>query len=530
MMVVMLNNFFISNILIIYFVILFLGGAGAAEQCSAPYEMITKLHHPDPGSYSVWENIYGDEQKQEEFISVVNKGQGVLLAGHVRSFKDAAPSIMLVELDKRGRKVWERRYFVDGLKNIVKMLEHGAGVVILANLGKSHNREREALWLGFFDGKGLLTAQKIISDKKSDLSANDIVENVNANGWALAVSVKRKIGGKKNRIIRKNAALYLLDKKGNELSRKSYILGTNNEILGLTVSNFGGGVAGYIATGYFENHRGKKIAWVLRLNDAGSYIWQKEYSRGESAKLKLASIYNNANILVFGDVRPVGLGVIGSWLMMLDVNSGEILWQRYYYGESGYHDYLAKGIYANGDGLITIMMMAAFTGKSLVPAVADDNEKKNVFEKNIPEKMDYVHLLTLSPRGITLDGDAYYSGQGVAISQLIEGQGGRRVMAGSAIIPIEERSKDKLSSKEDLPPPLKEEGDIYLPDVKLSDKANRGLALLRNKIKAQDIVKDVEGDKDSSESAKLTKNGWVLVGDMPEEYKDPCIRTPKWPK
>ena len=531
----MLNKFFISNsfyALLFASIAIVMPQTSKAQQCEAHYEMVTKLHHPDPGSYTVWDSAYGKDQRDEAFVSVVNLGRNVLAVGETRPTVGAAPSLMFVHFDHRGRKIREKYHKVSDLRGVVKMLRHGDGYLVMANRRKS--QAHTAIWLGFFDKDLALVSQKTIQDKSLDLSATDIAASADGQGWAVSVSAESVIGEGKNKTVRKSAFVYLLDKNGNDQFSRGYIMGKDSEILSLSVSKFEDETTGYIATGYFENNIGKQIAWVLRLNADLSLVWQKEYGRGLSAKLNVAVSYRDRYVLVFGDVLPADSNPVGSWLMLLDGNNGEAMWQRYYHGETGHHDYSAHGMYVNKDGLITLMMMAR-SKISVIDAVDMEEEEALPFDnKIIPENMDYAHLLTLSPRGVTLSGDSYYYGRGVSVSQMIEGDDGSRVMAGYAHVRVKDKVEDVVKVL-NINPPLKEKGYINLPDVDLSDKAKEGLAMLKNKLKGQEAHSANNSRhheaKEGKESAmadighnKITRDGWVLVGDMPDAYTDPCGR------
>ena len=531
----MLNKFFISNP---FYALLFVGIAivipqtSEAQQCETHYEMVTKLHHPDPGSYTVWDSAYGKDQRDEAFVSVVNLENNVLAVGETRAAVGAAPSLVFVHFDHRGRKIREKYHKISGLHGVVKMLRHGDGYLVMA-----HKRKTQAhmmVWLGFFDKDLTLTAQKTIQDESFDLSATDIVASADGQGWTVSVTAESTIGEGKNKTLRKSAFVYLLDKNGNDKASRGYIMGKDSEVLSLSVSKFEDETTGYIATGYFENNIGKQIAWALRLNADLSLVWQREYGRGLSAKLNVAASYRDRYVLVFGDVLPADSNPVGSWLMLLDGNNGETMWQRYYHGETGHHDYSAHGMYVNEDGLITLMMMAR-SKISVIDAADIEGEEILPFDdKIIPENMDYAHLLTLSPRGVTLSGDSYYYGRGVSVSQMIEGNNGGRVMAGYAHVRVKDKIEEVVKVL-DINPPLKEKGYINLPDVDLSEKAKEGLAMLKNKLKGQEahsannsVHNKVEEGKESAMLEighnKVTRDGWVLIGDMPDAYTDPCSR------
>ncbi len=545
MMMMMLNKYFNYKCYGLLYVALFSvfsliseGYAQEEPQCDVHYESVTNLIHPKPGSYTIWDSLYGDKsgdaEGQVEFISVLNhKSGGVLALGEEVELNKPYPAIMFVHFDKRGRKVWDKYHNIRGLKNIVKMLPNGdGGYVVLANYKKPD--EKGALWLGFFDIKGKLKAQRIIRNEKFNLAASDIIQEADGDGWVVPVAQMRQVGGSVDVVVQKNAAVYLLNSKGYELNRRAYILGSNNEISGISAVKYDDGEYGYIATGDFESPSRKRIGWVLRLRDDLSLVWQKEFGRGLSANLKLASDYNDDYVLVFGDVKSAENGNFGNWLMLLDKINGQTLWQRYYSAKSGHHDYSAKSMYVDDGGLITLMLMASSKIKPAKDAQngadGSDDEADSVggfISKVVPEYMDYAQVLTISPRGGLIDGDSYYYGQGVSISQIIEGLDGSRVMAGySRVFAKLELDEGKAAGSDTVP--LKEDGEINLPKVKLSSKAKDGLALLKGQAHGGAVNVHHESDdkmamKVKKESAKsIKRNGWVAIGNMVENYKDPC--------
>ncbi len=507
------NKFFISSILFASF---FLIGNAHAQNCTTPFEMVTELRHPDPGSYTVWDTLYGEEEKDEGFVSIINKGDEVLAVGEVRRLHGVHPSMVFVQFDRRGRKVWDRFYSISGLRNIVKMLPDGDGYIVVSNNHKFNFGS--FVWLGFFDKSGELKSQKSITDKKRNLFANDIIKSADGKGWVVAVTSEEEFEHKKSKTKHRNAAVYLLDKNGNVKFNRSYVLGINNEIIGLSVAEFTGEKSAYIATGYFENVNGKKIGWVSRLERNLSYLWQKEFSRGDSAIVKLSADSKDDNIFVLGEVKSKDFGLGAGWLMSLNGDSGKLQWQRFYYGDTGHHNYEAKGLYVDG-GLASVMMMANSTKPT-------PNEEVGSEAIGMPDFMSYAHVLTLNKRGITLDGDSYYMGVGVSISQLIKGDDGRRVMAGFAVVPSDGALKAESIKNLDVVP-LKEEGDIHLPDIELSDKAKDGLAMLKNNVNSHGKSEAIHDSKSAKGAAKVrsfTRDGWIVIGNIPDLYKDPCVR------
>ena len=493
-----------------------------AQQCEAPYESVTRLYSPNPGSYTVWNSVYGEPHKGEGFSSIFAIGKDVIAVGEMQTLSGVRPSLMMVRFDQRGRLVWDSYQGVSGFQNIVKAHATDNGFMVLINIKKA--QKRSAMWLGFFDMEGKLKSYKIIDDKNFDLHANDIQPSGVNGGWVVAVRASFEIGAGKQQKIRKNASLYILDKDGSEKSSRSYILGTDNEISSLGVSKIGGELVGFIATGYFENDYGKKVGWVMRLDKDSSLIWQREFSRGDSANFTVSDMDENGHIYVAGNIIPSGGDMVGGGVLKLGGESGEIIWQRYYYARQLHHDFDARGLYVNKDGLVTLMLLARAHDRD----VADEGDSAEDDEVDALESMDYTHVLTLTPRGITIGGDAYYYGLGAKLKQLVEGGDGNRIMAGVAKVPPGELFAEKAAREKGGQPPLIEGGHIDLPEGTISEQTKKGLAMLQNKIKAQgheNSENTVKHEVEKNESAKFdvdSYDGWVVIGDKPDAYNDPC--------
>ncbi len=493
-----------------------------AQECNIQYEMVTRLHHPDPGSFTVWDAAFGEAHRQEKFTSVINWGDegNVLAVGLSYALKGVTPSLMFVEFDRRGRKVSDRYFAMNGLRDVVKILSHKDGYIVLMN--REVQNEPPSIMVGFFGANGKLKSRQILADKSFDLYATDIIPSV-AGGWALSVRTAQYLGAGKHKKRVENTSIFLLNDKGKQVLSRSYVLGKSNTINDLSVSKFKGSEGGYIATGYFENDFNKKIAWILRLNADASLVWQKEFSRGVLANLQKSLAYDSRHIVVLGDVIEPNNDLTGSWVAMLDAVTGDVVWQRYFYGETGYHHYKGRDLMVNEDGLISVLMMAQIDKEQMKEA-QESAEIVEQDEDNLSE-MDYAHLLTLSPRGVTLSGDSYFSGEGVHVSQMIKGGSGHHVMVGDVFTDHgEHETSERDSSLSGVNVPLSETERItsVTPDGGGAD--NSGLTLLQKKIKAQAAD---EGDHENHEESanvqrKVSQDGWILVGDGLDAYTDPC--------
>ena len=474
----------------------------------------------------VWDAVHGERTHEERFMSVVTKADGgVLVLGKVYQSKKTRPHLIIAEFDKRGRTDWEKIHKIPYVHDVVKIAPDGDGYVALVNLAPP--QERKKVWLGFFDGLGNIKSHKILKSKKHDLTAKDMQPKIDDAGWVISLTSSVMLD-KKEGIEQKSASVIMIDRDGKEEASRSYILGKKTEISSLSVSKSGGEDGGYIATGWFENNNGKKIGWVLRLDPDLSIGWQKEFSRGVSANVVTSVISQSGAVYVGADVQATDSQVDGVWAASLDWGSGDILWQRYYMSDEGIHDYTIRDVDVNKDGLISLLMMARANRDAIKEAGDDVVNKMSGF--GVHGDSNYAHLLTLTPRGIAIGGDAFYKGKDAFISQMLHNPMGQRVMVGTALIEPDLSLDGEVEETGVIP--LNEAGEITLPDVELSDKTKQGLALLQKRINAQDLVQDddhhadEEHDKESAESEKhddgYVRKGWVVIGDMSDPYEDPC--------
>ncbi len=544
----MLNRFFSSDALKVLFTLAFvayLPKAAQSQQCDAPYETITRFDKPDPGAAMVWQTFYNQygtvaQERQARFVSAYGLDDGdVLVVGQVQLMKNIRPSLILVQFDDRGRAKWEKIHSVPYMKNIVKIVPNGAGSVVLLNMETSHGRQY--FWIGFFDEKGSLKSSKSIKDKKFDMVANDIQPSIGGEGWVIPVTVLRKWG---EDVVQsqKNASIYILNKTGKKIKMRSYILGVKTELMSVKPQSFSDEIEGYIATGYFENDSRKKIAWVMRLNPDLSVVWQKEYGRGISAKLVSSVEDKNGDVLVVGDVNSAESNIKGAWLAKLDGEYGNILWQRYYASKNGDYSYSARNVVQHDDGRISFLALGdVFDKKHHKNVVVSGFDQAN---HNGGKEGHFGHLLTLSPRGLVMSGDAYYAGFGSYVSSMSIDSSGRLILVGNSWQRSYAEIKRHRARNAPKVVPLHDSGEVHLPDVQLSEKTRQGLALLKKKISAQDVVdeklikekhggggissvyENLEGESAnfSYESPALLQKGWVFVPEFDDTYKDPCAQ------
>ena len=495
------------------------------DTCNVPYETLTRLFEPAFGSYTVWDNTFGEGVRQESFSTAVEMDDGtVLVAGEMVPLNGVKSVIVLANYDTRGRLLWEKFHAVSAVTGVVRMLKAGDRYVLLVN--RNHRLEPKNIWLGFFDKEGKFKGQKVIRDKKFDLFATDMVLSPDQKRVVISATMERNIGSKEEPEYLRSPEIHIVDLAGNEIVRRAFFMGENSEILGVSYGKIGDDAQdAIITTGYLENEYSKKSGWMMRLNADASLVWQKQYSRGLSSRVTVSSPYLKDYILGFGDAVPADKDAhIGSWLMLLDAADGEVQWQRYYHG--GY-DYLAKGMLVNNDHLVSLVMQGR------VPELDDDGNVQDATPKieedgSIVGKMNYVHMLRLTPRGITTGGETYFKGLGAQINGISVMKDGNYLLAGQVVDTYETVLEKFEGFKQATEDEMASSKEPKLPEAQMPEKSLSGLALLNktmaDEVKRENMERASDDDFEDETAMSLTKDGWILVGQGPDPYEDPCRR------
>ncbi|GJL85064.1 MAG: hypothetical protein DHS20C02_08390 [Micavibrio sp.] len=376
---------------------IFVSGEALAQKCNADFEVITRLRKPEIGSYNMWDTVYGLRADIERFVGgVASVSKNAVVVGE-RYFEEGAEiTLVMAELDRRGRVVWEKAHEVKGLRKIVKFLPDKNGYVVVADQKEGKSKDR--IWIGFFDLNGGLVKTKTISDKKFNLFAQDMIASHDEKGFVLAATAQGRgyeSGG--------YAILYRLNAKAQVIADRAYMPGLENRILGLSRSEG----PYYIATGFIRSEDGRKTGWALKLDSDNAIVWQRQYPRGLAAQIQASADYQDPYFVVIGDAEPSDRKNRAGWVMLLSSEDGSVGWQRYYTGTLDFH---GRDVFAHDDGQLSVLLDA-----EKPPGV---------------DELEYARVLTLSPRGVLLLSDTYYHAEGTGAYDLFLGPNQERILAG----------------------------------------------------------------------------------------------------
>ncbi|MGH1399416.1 MAG: hypothetical protein ACRBCT_09400 [Alphaproteobacteria bacterium] len=386
-----------------------------AQQCATTPEAIIKLRIPEIGAFSLWEKEYGKPEFDEQFTSGFARKNGHVIAAGERKTADKT-HLIIAELDQRGRKVWEAEHTPKSLQRVVKTFAHKDGFIILA-------AQKDAAWIGMFDFEGALKSQKRIAIPNMSITPHDLVPAPRGKGFVMAASTTGQDGAPYSLFIRLNT-------KFQRTAKRSYQTGLANEVLRLIPHEHG-----LIGAGYMKDDHGRETGWLLRFEEDGAIGWQKQFPRGNGARLNGLKKYETDRIIAYGEATPAGNGDTAGWIMLTDADSGDIQWQRYYTSKK--YAYRITNADINNDGLISILL----DGKTHSDKQSGNDVIKDQAGRALGNRSDYVRLMTLNPRGVIFDSMHFFHGEGADASTLIRGKKQERILIGASDIHYENAIK-----------------------------------------------------------------------------------------
>lgn len=455
--------------------------------CQVAGEAIINLTPAYFGTPVVWDALYGDRHGKMRLAGAVTlDNRNVLASGDVLDAQDQPTEHLLVELDRRGRSVAEKRYPSKNGNRTAGIVKSGDGFVTVASISAGKAGAEKTVRLAWYDAAYALRRDVMVREAGFDLEAMNISPSTDGRGVIAVIKATSRQDASRD-----HAMLARFSADGKPVWKRAYSPGTSNHLYNLAVVDGGH----YLATGQIRHEDGRMAGWLLKLNQDGTIAWQRTYPRGQFAMLRdvvrKEMKFGADRYIATGQIMPYGSEPGAAWVIEVDDN-GATIWQRYL--RIPEFDLDGRGVLAYPDERSTI----------LVNARAQDREG--------PVK-NHIRLLTLSPRGILLDDQAYMEGHAAEARQLIPGWTGERIVTSAVEIrkmPGDQKPElitDALARREKeqaLEDALAESGDTP-PEPGENDAAL--------------LAADNEARHES----------WVFVATRPAVYNDPCILPPADP-
>lgn len=401
----------------IAFVFVFLSFAmissARAQNCDTVYEMIAELRQPPLGSFNLWDTVYGKIETREVFKGAVNSvaTRDVVVIAEVSKNSASSKSIMLMEVDRRGRPIWEKPAEVEGLVSVEQMITHGGNYIVLANVERKGST---LVWIGFFDEKGTLFQEKTLDRKGYQIAPTSMT--ISNDKKDLIVTAYAKPSNLSNP---GSTMVYWLNYKTKKVVRdRTFAFGTENRVNMIKATEASDG---YLITGYIRTEDGRMAGWIARLDNEGGLVWQRPLARGLGGRFfDIAEFAEGAYLVATGEAFAADdTRKRAAWVLAIDSGGKDIAWQRYYREN---HSMRAAAVLTQEDGQISVLIDAK--------------------ESDVEEDKDYTRLLTLNPRGIVLNNLTFYNAEGSGAFGLMNGLNDERVIYGFTDVNFDVEKED----------------------------------------------------------------------------------------
>lgn len=301
----------------------------------------------------LWQKAIGGTENDEGWSVIANTDNTYVMAGATNSNdgnisgNHGGQDILLVKLGTNGNILWQKALGGSGYDFIVfssLFATADGGYMMVGNTMSNNgnvtgNHGGIDYWLVKLDGSGNVIWQKTFGGSKDDISMS--INPAVGGGYILAGQSNSNDGDVSGNHGGFDAWLVKVDDNGNKLWQKTY--GGSGDENGYLLKPTKDG--GYIMSGEttssnngdVQGWHGDQDAWVVKLNAAGSIVWQKPLGSSqyednycvtptEDGGYLVAALTNGNN----GDVSG-NHGGYDAWFVKLNGN-GNIVWQKTYGG------------------------------------------------------------------------------------------------------------------------------------------------------------------------------------------------------
>jgi hypothetical protein len=367
--------------------------------CRVDTRAINTLKAPRLGTPFEWDAHHAARDGMTQFAASIPLEGGSVLTLGTDTAKDGGRSILLAELDRRGRAIVENSYKAKDNEHLAGMVVAAKKAVVLSTFmaGKKHDRSDVRIaWYGL---NGKFVKEVLLTSDVYDYETATLA----ADGDGLIVAFNAKHKKNNNR----QALLAHYDNAGTKIWQRGYTTGRFDEVS----INPDGTIlaAGRTPTG------GNDAAWIMLLTSKGGIVWQKTFPRGLESGFSFSSAAPDGFVAA-GYTKPSDGKAQALLLIAMDAQ-GNPRWERY--------------IRADGFALSPAGLLAEEDGRVVVvaSATADDMGNRN-----------HIRIIVFSPRGEIMQDEAYIDGLGARASAMTRGWGDQQIV--TATVDSDEKPAD----------------------------------------------------------------------------------------
>jgi hypothetical protein len=269
----------------------------------------------------VWDNSFGGDAEDQLFTMVSTPDGGYLLGGFSESGASGDKSenskgsrdYWIVRIDNQGNKVWDKTIGGSGydwLKHIIATTDGGWLLFGDSNSDASGDKSEDSkgnndYWVVKIDNQGSKAWDKTIGGSGSDDLASAILTL--DGGYLLAGYSNSDVSGDKSENGKGNRDYWAvkIDAAGNKVWDKTYG-GSSDDTMASAISTsdggylLGGSSASNASGDKSDNVKGGPDYWVVKIDNKGSYVWDKTLGGYRSDNLSGIILTPNGGYLLTG--------------------------------------------------------------------------------------------------------------------------------------------------------------------------------------------------------------------------------------
>ena len=271
----------------------------------------------------VWEKTFGGAMNDEAHSIIQTSDDGYAVAGYTNSKGSGSRDFWVLKLNSTGRIVWEKT--VGGSRgdraySIIQTSDDGYAVA-----GYTHSKGSGGsdFWVLKLNSAGTEVWEKTFGGAMGD-GARSIIQTSD-DGYAVAGHTYSKgRGGSDFWVLKLNSA-------GTEVWNETFG-GTDVDFARSIIQTSDGG---YAVAGYtYSKGSGGSDFWVLKLNSAGTKIWDKTFGGARNDVAYSIIQTSDGGYAVAGETNSKGSGSWDVWVLKLN-NTGTKIWDKTFGGSSG---------------------------------------------------------------------------------------------------------------------------------------------------------------------------------------------------
>lgn len=353
-------------------------------------------------------DIGGNNDGGESFGNVISVADGFLACGTANSNdpKFNVPTgqgndAFIAKYNSSGDLVWKRSFGgsgEDGFKMIIAAPD--GGFICIGNTSSndgdvSGNHGAGDAWIIKTDAAGNLQWQKCYGGNKDDYALAIIND---PSGYTFSGAESSRDGDFANNFGNYDAWIVKISFTGTVLWQSTYGGSKFDAAVGLTRNDDGTYIFASPTTSNNQQvgntHGGSYDTWVVKITGSGSIIWKKvyggngfDYCNGMTRTTDGNLVLTHGSNSTDGDVN--GSGIVVSWLMKLNPQSGSIIWSKTF--SVSELDCASFGIFPTSDGGVVSLGVQGPLDSSKVDALIlgiDNNGNKKWHRFLIGSKYD----------------------------------------------------------------------------------------------------------------------------------------------